>query len=91
MVCVRIKFRFSSSSYLTIAIVPKANIRFKVPVLLIHVLKIVILTYVVRYFAGSISDAVTGIFQWLNPSGRIVTLGSTQPLTEISTRNPSWG
>ena len=24
-------------------------------------------------------------------SGRIVALGSTQPLTEISTRNPSWG
>jgi hypothetical protein len=26
-----------------------------------------------------------------NPSGRIVALGSTQPLTEMSTRNPSWG
>jgi hypothetical protein len=32
-----------------------------------------------------------GIFQWLNPSGRIVALGSTQPLAEMSTRNPSWG
>jgi hypothetical protein len=31
------------------------------------------------------------IFQWLNPSGRIVELGSTQPLTEMNTRNPSWG
>jgi hypothetical protein len=30
-------------------------------------------------------------FQWLNPSGRIMVLGSTQPLTEMSTRNPSWG
>ena len=29
--------------------------------------------------------------QWLNPSGRIVVLESTQPLTEMSTRNPSWG
>ena len=26
-----------------------------------------------------------------NPSGRIVALGSTQPLTEMSTRNISWG
>jgi hypothetical protein len=26
-----------------------------------------------------------------NPSGRIVALGSTQPLTEMSTRNPSLG
>jgi hypothetical protein len=34
---------------------------------------------------------VTGIFQWLNPSGRIVALGSTQPLTGMSTRNPSCG
>ena len=34
---------------------------------------------------GSIPDGVTGIF------GRIVALGSTQPLTEMSTRNPSWG
>ena len=25
-------------------------------------------------------NGVTGIFQWLNPSGRIVALGSTQPL-----------
>jgi hypothetical protein len=42
-----------------------------------------------RKVAGSIPDRVTGIFQWLNPSGRIVALGSTQPLTEMSTRNPS--
>jgi hypothetical protein len=44
-----------------------------------------------RKVAGSISDGVTGIFQWLKPSGRIVALGSTQPLTEMSTKNPSWG
>ena len=31
------------------------------------------------------------IFHWLNPSGRTMTLGSTQPLTEMSTRNNSWG
>jgi hypothetical protein len=40
--------------------------------------------------AGSNPDEVTGIFQWLNPSGRTMALGSTQPLTEMSTRNPSW-
>jgi hypothetical protein len=33
----------------------------------------------------------TDIFQWLNPSGRIVALVSTQSVTEMSTRNPSWG
>ena len=30
--------------------------------------------------AGSNPDGVTGIFQWLNPSGRIVALESYQPL-----------
>jgi hypothetical protein len=30
-----------------------------------------------RKVAGSIPDGVTVIFQWLNPSGRIVALGST--------------
>ena len=53
---------------------------------------------VVQYFetlcykvAGSISDDALGIFQWHNPSGRTMTLGSTQPLTEMSTGNISWG
>jgi hypothetical protein len=44
-----------------------------------------------RKIASSIPDGITEIFQWLNTSGRIVTLGSTHPLTEMSTRNPSWG
>jgi hypothetical protein len=30
-------------------------------------------------------------FHWHNPVGRILVLGSTQPLTEMSTRNISWG
>ena len=41
--------------------------------------------------AGSIPDGVTGIFHWHNPSGRTMALGSTQPLTEMSTGNISWG
>ena len=41
--------------------------------------------------AGSFPDGVIGIFHWHNPSGRTVALGSTQPLTEMSTRNISWG
>jgi hypothetical protein len=41
--------------------------------------------------AGSVSDGVTGIFHWHNPVGRTMALGSTQPLTEMSTRNISWG
>jgi len=42
-------------------------------------------------FAGSISDGFIGIFHWRNPSGRNMALGSTQPLTEMSTRNIPWG
>jgi hypothetical protein len=44
-----------------------------------------------RKVAGSIPDGVTGIFHWHNPSGRTMALRSTQPLTEMSTRNISWG
>jgi hypothetical protein len=44
-----------------------------------------------RKFAGSIADGVIGIFHWNNPSGRTMVLGLTQPLTEMSTRNISWG
>jgi hypothetical protein len=41
-----------------------------------------------RQVAGSIPDGVIGFFQ---PVGRTMALGSTQPLTEMSTRNISWG
>jgi hypothetical protein len=41
--------------------------------------------------AGSIPDDVTGIFHWHNTSGCTMALGLTQPLTEMSTRNISWG
>jgi hypothetical protein len=41
--------------------------------------------------AGSILDGVIGIFHWHNPSGRTIALELTQPLTEISSRNISWG
>ena len=34
---------------------------------------------------------VIGFFHWHNPFGRNMALGSTQPLTEMSTRNISWG
>ena len=44
-----------------------------------------------RKVAGSIPDDVIGIFYLHNPSGRTLTLGSTQPLTEMSTTNISWG
>jgi hypothetical protein len=38
---------------------------------------------------GSIPDGVTGIFRWLNTSDRSIVLGSTKPLTEMSTRDIS--
>jgi len=44
-----------------------------------------------RKVAGSIPGGVTGIFRWHNPSDRIMALGSTQPLTEMSARSASWG
>jgi hypothetical protein len=43
-----------------------------------------------RKVAFSINDGVNGIFHWHNPSDRNVALGSTQLLTEMSTRNISW-
>jgi hypothetical protein len=43
-----------------------------------------------RKVAGSIPDGVTGIFDWHNPSGRIMALGLIHLLTEMSTRNNSW-
>jgi hypothetical protein len=44
-----------------------------------------------RKVAGSIPDGVTEIFLKHNPSGRTMALELTQPLTEMSTRNVSWG
>jgi len=44
-----------------------------------------------RKFAGSIPDGVIWFFHCHNPSGRTMALGSTQPLTEMSTRNISLG
>ena len=44
-----------------------------------------------RNVAGSIPDGVTGIFHWHNPSNRTMALGSTQPLTEMSTGSISLG
>jgi hypothetical protein len=43
-----------------------------------------------RKVAGSIPDGITGIFHWHNPSDRTMALGSTQPITEMSTRSISW-
>jgi hypothetical protein len=44
-----------------------------------------------RKVASSIPDGAIGIFHLLNSSSRTMTSGSTQPLTEMSTRNNSWG
>jgi hypothetical protein len=41
--------------------------------------------------ADSIPDGVIGFFSSPNPSSCAMTLGSTQPLAEISTRNPPEG
>jgi hypothetical protein len=44
-----------------------------------------------RKVAGSIPDDAIGIFNSHNPSGRTLALGLTQLLTDVSTRNISWG
>jgi hypothetical protein len=44
-----------------------------------------------RKVVDSIPDGVIWIFHWCNPFGRTVSRGSTQPLTEMNTRNTSWG
>lgn len=41
--------------------------------------------------AGSIPHNVIGIFHGHNLSGRTMSLGSIQPLAEISTTNITWG
>ena len=41
--------------------------------------------------AELIPDGVIGIFHWHSPSSRTMALELTQPLTEMSTRNISWG
>ena len=43
----------------------------------------------IRKVASSIPDDATVIFQWHNPTGRTMALRSTQPLTEMSTRDIS--
>jgi hypothetical protein len=40
--------------------------------------------------AGSVPDGVVGIFPWHNPFSCTMVLGSTQPLTEMSTRDIFW-
>jgi hypothetical protein len=40
-----------------------------------------------RKVAVLIPDEIIGFFNLPNPSSRIKTLGSTQPVTKISTRN----
>ena len=43
-----------------------------------------------RKAMGSIPDGVIGIFHWHNPSSHTMSVGLTQPLTEMSTMNISW-
>jgi hypothetical protein len=44
-----------------------------------------------RKVAGSIPNEVIGFFNRRNHCSRIMAQGSTQPLTEMSTRNHPWG
>ena len=43
-----------------------------------------------RKVAGSTPHHVVGTFYCNNPSGRTMDMGSTQPITEMSTMNISW-
>jgi hypothetical protein len=44
-----------------------------------------------QYIIILVCTVATFIFHWRNPSGRKMALGSTQPLTEMSTLNVFWG
>jgi hypothetical protein len=44
-----------------------------------------------RKVVGSIPDGVMEFFIDINSSDRTMTLGSTQPLTDMSNRSISWG
>ena len=44
-----------------------------------------------RKVAGSIPDSNIGIFHWLKPSDRIMAVRSTQPVTEMTARDITWG
>jgi hypothetical protein len=44
-----------------------------------------------RKVTGSYPDEVIGFFNWPKPSNRTMALGSTHPLTEMSTRNLAGG
>ena len=48
-------------------------------------------TATTRKVMGSIPDGVIRTFHCHNPSGCTMALRLTQPLTEMSTRNISWG
>jgi hypothetical protein len=52
-----------------------------------HIINIYMHYATSRKVAVSIPDEVIGFFNWPNPSSRTMALGSTQPLTEMSTRN----
>lgn len=43
-----------------------------------------------RKVVGSIPNGVMGIPHWHKPAGLAMSLGSTQPLTKMNTRNISW-
>jgi hypothetical protein len=49
------------------------------------------LRYKPECIAGSIPDGVIDICHLHNPSGRTMSLVSTQSLTEMSARNIPWG
>jgi hypothetical protein len=44
-----------------------------------------------RKVAASIPEGVIGIFHGHKPPDRTMALGSTQPVTQMSTRSISWG
>jgi hypothetical protein len=48
-------------------------------------------TLLSRKVAGSNPYGIIDISHWLNPFGRAITLGSIQPLKEMSARDISWG
>ena len=74
---------------------PNSDYKFIMSAVVISTLKLWVETSVAQWLrcgatnrkvSGSITGGVIGIFHWHNTSDRTMALGSTQPLTEMSTR-----
>jgi hypothetical protein len=71
--------------------ITSATIITTIPIGICAVARLVRVLSYSRKAASSIPQGVIWIFCWRNPFGCTIVLGSTQPLTDMSTNDISWG